>query len=74
VHAVIRGVQLHHLGASRCKCVPIVPIKQRGFIPFLYKIMPKIDSLVTKINRHLQRDVKRRCSSGPNLSSAAVVS
>ena len=24
-----------HLGASRCKCVPIVPIKLRGFIPFL---------------------------------------
>ena len=55
-------VLIHHLGASRCKCVPIVPIKQHGFIPFLYRIMPKIDSLVAKINRHLQRDVKRWCT------------
>ena len=54
---------VHHLGASRCKCVPVVPIKQRGFIPFLYRIMPKIDSLVAWINRHLQQDVKRWCMS-----------
>jgi hypothetical protein len=52
-------VDLHHLGASRCKCVPIVPIKLRGFMPFLYRIMPKIGSLVAKINKHLQRDVVR---------------
>ena len=48
-------------GASRCKCVPIVPIKLRGFIPFLYRVMPKIGSLVAKINKHL-RDVKRWCT------------
>ena len=49
---------VHHLGASRCKCVPIVPIKLRGYMPFLYRIMPKIGSLVAKINKHLQRDVR----------------
>lgn len=33
---------IHHLFASRSKCVLIVPIKLRGFIPFLYRIIPKI--------------------------------
>ena len=61
---------LHHPGASRCKCVPIVPIKQRGFIPFLYRIMPKIGSLVAKINKHLQRDVKRWCMYGGSARSS----
>ena len=37
---VIRVV--HHLFASRCKRVLIVPIKLRGITTILYRVMPKI--------------------------------
>jgi len=58
---VLTPEAVHHLGASRCKCVPIEPIILHGFILFLYRVMPKIGSLVAKINKHLQRDVTRWC-------------
>jgi hypothetical protein len=50
---------VHHLFASRCKCVLIVPIKLRGIIPFLYRVIPKIGRNTYAVDR---QDVKRRCS------------
>ena len=55
---VIQAV-LHHLFASRCKCVLIVPIKLRGIIPFLYRVIPKIGRNTYAVNR---QEIKRRCS------------
>lgn len=59
---------VHHLFASRCKCVLIVPIKLRGIITILYRVIPKMGinmklcRSIAKIDKRLQRDVKRRCS------------